>query len=275
MVKRKIVEIDEEKCNGCGECVPACDEGAIKIEDGVAKLKEERLCDGLGDCLGECPKDAINIVEREADEFDEEAVREELKSMGRDPSEFESGHGSHAHAGGGCPGARMRNMAAEGAAEGKDAGEESGRESGRDGSGSAGSSEAKAVSSGDVSISINSQLEQWPVQLNLLPETAPFFQGADLLVAADCVPFAYADFHLDLLQDKKVVVGCPKLDNLDNYRHKLKGIIENNDLNSISVAIMEVPCCRGMARAVHEAAAAAGSDIEVEEIIITVDGERK
>ena len=267
MVKRKIVEIDEEKCNGCGECVPACDEGAIKIEDGVAKLKEERLCDGLGECLGECPKDAINIVEREADEFDEEAVEEELKRM-EEKSKVStrkasaSSGGSHfPHAGGGCPGSRMRKLDSN------------------DKKSQSKSSENKkeniSAENGDVQISIKSQLDQWPVQLNLLPETAPFFADADLLVAADCVPVAYPDFHLDLLKDKKVVLGCPKLDNLDNYRRKLKGIIEKNDLNSLTVAIMEVPCCRGMAQAVKQAASESSKDLEVNELIISVEGEKK
>ncbi len=254
MVKRKIIEIDEEKCNGCGECVPACEEGAIKIEDGVAKLKEERLCDGLGACLGECPQDAIEIIEREADEFDEKAVQQELAQSRKKTATGQITNG-------GCPGSRMRNFSPES----------------KNSRPKTTSNPNQGLNAGneDIQISINSQLDQWPVQLNLLPETAPFFSDADLLIAADCVPVAYPDFHLDMLKNKKVVIGCPKLDNLNNYLQKLKGIVEKNDLNSISVAIMEVPCCRGLAQAVKQAVRESEKDLEVNEIVISVKGEKK
>lgn len=256
MVKRKIISIDEEKCDGCGECIPACDEGAIEIIDGVARLKEERLCDGLGDCLGECPQDAIKMEVREAEEFDEEAVKQAKKES--------KSAGSMA---GSCPGSRMRNFQKKDSEKTK-ADERSSQKSND-------TQKKGAAAADDVALSINSQLEQWPVQLGLLPEKAPFFDGADLLIAADCVPFAYADFHLDLLRDKKVVIGCPKLDNLDSYIEKLTGIIANNDINSLAVAIMEVPCCKGMLHAVNEALKATDKELNVEKIVISVEGEKK
>jgi ferredoxin len=191
MAIRKIVNIDENKCNGCGLCVPNCAEGAIKIIDGKAKLLAENLCDGLGACLGECPQAAITITEREADEFNEVAVHEHLNKQSKPEPQPQahscSGH-SHGPMGGGCPGSRAREINRQ-----ENAGS------------------AAAVSSGDIEVKIKPQLQQWPVQLMLVPERAPYFEGADLLITADCVPFAYPNYHLELLKGKKVVVGCPKL----------------------------------------------------------------
>jgi Pyruvate/2-oxoacid:ferredoxin oxidoreductase delta subunit len=264
---RKIVVIDEEKCTGCGLCIPSCAEGAMQIIDGKAKLITDKLCDGLGACLGSCPEDAIQIVEREAAPFDEEAVEEHLKNF--DPVAHGAPKGSvinkvHAHGGGhpggghhhppmgGCPGSRTMIFDQELAAGTK-----------------------TAVTAGDVAISIKPQLRQWPVQLKLVPESAPYFKGADLLIAADCVPFAYPDFHLDLLKGKAVAIGCPKLDDNQFYVEKLTRIIAQNNLKSITVAIMEVPCCTGLLMAVEEANRRAGSKLPVNKVEIAVQGHKK
>jgi ferredoxin len=236
MAIRKIVNIDENKCNGCGLCVPNCAEGAIKIIDGKAKLIAENLCDGLGACLGECPQGAITITEREADEFSETAVHARLNP--------------HQHGGGGCPGSRAMELNRQNNA-----------------------AKAAAVSSGDIEVKIKPQLTQWPVQLMLVPDSAPYFENADLLITADCVPFAYPNYHLDLLKGKKVVVGCPKLDDIGYYVEKLTGILKNNRINSIMVAFMEVPCCGGIVRAAEAALEMSGKNIPLNKIRISINGE--
>jgi len=321
VVKRKIVSIDEDKCDGCGLCIPACHEGAIEIVDGKARLKEERLCDGLGDCLGECPQDAIKIEVREADEFDEEAVAREMAKMKARGSAGNTSAGaadgrSTIPTGGGCPSARFNNLSQNaspcpGAASSRTAASAEQKKSGaaanqansrnasasdsahsarnsRNASASAqpaksrgAQSESSAdssrsqASSDDISLSIKSQLNQWPVQLTLLPESAPIFDGADLLISADCVAHAYADFHLDLLKDRKLVIGCPKLDDNNYYTEKLTSIFAQNDINSVTVAIMEVPCCGGLRHAVNQALSRVDKDIPLEEIVFTVSGEKK
>lgn len=242
MSVRKIVQIDENKCNGCGVCVPSCAEGAIQMIDGKAKVLSDNLCDGLGACLGDCPMDAITIIEREAEEFDEEAVKAHLGK-----AEKVTHHHEH-HPGGGCPGSQMRmlNKAVQSAA---------------------------VVGEGDVEIKIKSQLQQWPVQLMLVPPTAPYFEGANLLVTADCVPFAYPNYHLDLLKGKKVVVGCPKLDDVAFYASKLTQIIKMNDIKSVTVAFMEVPCCTGIVKAVEKAIADSGKNIALQRVRVGIEGE--
>ncbi len=249
MAIRKIVHIDEDKCNGCGLCVPNCAEGAIKIIDGKAKLIADNLCDGLGACLGECPQGAITITEREADEFDEAAVHEHLSKKEEHGCHTSHGHGQHHH-GGGCPGSRAMEINRQ-------------------------NNEAKAaaVSSGDIEVKIKPQLSQWPVQLMLVPERAPYFENADLLITADCVPFAYPNYHLDLLKGKKVVVGCPKLDDIGYYVEKLTGIVKNNNINSVTVAFMEVPCCGGIVRAAEAAVQMSGKDIPLRKVRISINGE--
>lgn len=248
---RKIVSIDQDKCNGCGLCVPACAEGAIRIENGKAVLSADNLCDGLGACLGDCPMDAIKIIEREADEFDEEAVEKHLAATGRAPLAHAAPAApakpaaAPAHHGG-CPGSRAMSFAPRPA-------------------------EQEAPAAGKQP----SQLAQWPVQLHLVPTTAPYFQGADLLIAADCVPFAYADFHRDLLAGKAVVIGCPKLDDTRFYTEKLTELFRVSDIKSITVARMEVPCCGGIVMAARQAHAACGKDIPFTEVVIGVRGERK
>lgn len=249
MAIRKIVNIDEDKCNGCGLCVPNCAEGAIKIIDGKARLLAENLCDGLGACLGECPQGAITITEREADEFDETAVHAHLNKTEEHSCHQHHGHGHRQH-GGGCPGSRAMEINRQNNA-----------------------AKAAAVSSGDIEVKIKPQLTQWPVQLMLVPESAPYFEDADLLITADCVPFAYPNYHLDLLKGKKVVVGCPKLDDIGYYIEKLTGIIKNNNINSVTVAFMEVPCCGGIVRAAEAALEMSGKDIPLSKIRISINGE--
>lgn len=253
MAIRKIVNIDEDKCNGCGLCVPNCAEGAIKIIDGKAKLIADNLCDGLGACLGECPQGAITITEREADEFDEAAVHVHLNKQEEHSCHGQHGHhdhGQHHHGGGGCPGSRAMEINRQNNA-----------------------AKAAAVSSGDIEVKIKPQLAQWPVQLMLVPERAPYFENSDLLITADCVPFAYPNYHLDLLKGKKVVVGCPKLDDIGYYVEKLTGIIKNNNINSVTVVFMEVPCCGGIVRAAEAALQMSGKDIPLHKVRISINGE--
>lgn len=243
MALRKIVHINEDKCNGCGLCVPSCAEGAIQIIDGKAKLLSDNLCDGLGACLGDCPKGAIEIIERDADEFDEEAVKVHLSEENKRKVIAEPQSIPH----GGCPGTKVRSFNQQ-------------------------KETVVSAGGGDVEIRIKSQLTQWPVQLMLVPPTAPYLEGADLLVTADCVPFAYPNYHLELLKGKKVVVGCPKLDNIELYVEKLTNMIKLNKLNSITVAFMEVPCCSGIVKAVEKAIAQAKVEIPYYKIRIGIEG---
>ena len=263
---RSIIHIDEEKCNGCGQCVNACAEGAIQLIDGVAKLVSETYCDGLGACIGECPTGALWIEQREADDYDVDATREHLERIGRDPDAAHDPNAPHEeeHAetqetlAGGCLGSAVQSFAPAARA-------------GCPGS-AARTFSAKAQQGRTGQ---ESALGQWPVQLTLVPPTAPYFQGADLLVTADCVPFAYADYHADLLAGKAVVVGCPKLDDAQFYVDKLAAILAASDIRSITVAIMEVPCCGGLTRIVARALEQSGKDLPVEVVTIGVRGERK
>jgi NAD-dependent dihydropyrimidine dehydrogenase PreA subunit len=247
---RKIVKIDPDKCNGCGDCVPSCAEGAITIINGKAVLAAENLCDGLGACLGECPMDAITVEEREADEFDEVAVEKHLAAQGKPapvhshtPQTSAPAH--HHHAGGGCPGSRAMSFAPPQAAASATTGSQ------------------------------QSQLAQWPVQLHLVSTTAPYFQGADLLITADCVPVAYAGYHEDFLKGKAVVMGCPKLDDNQFYQQKLTELFSKSDVKSITVLKMEVPCCGGIAVAARQALAASGKQIPYHEVTIGIQGQIK
>jgi Fe-S-cluster-containing hydrogenase component 2 len=234
MAKRKIVQIDEEKCNGCGLCIPNCAEGALQIVDGKAKLMSEKFCDGLGACLGHCPEDAITVIETEAEDFDEKAVDFHLHKAKPEPQPAFSG----------CPSSRMMHFkVAEPRIE---------------------------ASSTTPSVS---RLSQWPVQLKLVPVNAPYFQDADLLVVADCVPFAYANFHQDFLKGKAVVVGCPKLDDIQYYREKLTEILKNNSIKSIAVPYMEVPCCFGLVKATEDAIKNSGKNIPLKKAKIGIRGE--
>ncbi|MDO9068489.1 MAG: 4Fe-4S binding protein [Deltaproteobacteria bacterium] len=244
---RKIVKIDPDKCNGCGDCVPSCAEGAIRIINGKAVLAADNLCDGLGACLGECPMNAITVEEREAEEFDEAAVAKHLTAQGKPapahqhtPPQAAPGH--HHHAGVGCPGSRAMSFTRP--------------------------EEKPASPTG----SRQSQLAQWPVQLHLVSTTAPYFQGADLLITADCVPVAYAGYHEDFLKGKAVVMGCPKLDDNQFYTQKLTELFSKSDIKSITVLKMEVPCCGGIAIAAQQALAACGKNIPLEVVTIGIQG---
>lgn len=269
---REIVRIDEEKCDGCGLCVPACAEGAIRIIDGKARLIADNLCDGLGACLGHCPKDAIIIEQRQADDFDEEAVEEHLKAVGS-PAPVH-GHGpvsAHGHGRGsghthshGCPSAQVKSFAQPVPQGG--------------GCPSTAlhtiSPKAEPVPS-DVSGTRPSELRQWPIQMHLVPPTAPFLRGADLLLAADCAPFALADFHKELLKGKALLIGCPKLDDGQAYLQKLTAILQQNEVRRLTVVHMEVPCCSGLIQVARQAIAASGSQVPLETIRVGIQGEIK
>ncbi len=232
---RKIVLIDEDKCDGCGLCVPDCAEGAIQVIDGKAKLLAENLCDGLGNCLGVCPKDAIMIEDRAADDFDEAAVQQHLRA------ETTSLEGEF----GGCPGMKLQDL---------------------------GGPCAGAGSGGQLG-GATSRLGQWPVQLALLPPTGKLWDGADVLIAADCVSVAMPDFHERLLAGKTVAIACPKLDDIAPYVAKLAAIFAGNAIKSITVAHMEVPCCTGIVVAVEKALAQAGVAIPLTDVTVSVGGE--
>ena len=244
---RKIVRIDEEKCDGCGLCIPNCAEGALKIVNGKAKLVADKLCDGLGACLGHCPKDAIIIEERPADAFDEAAVHAhmEVRSIGAPcPSLAPLAH--HHHGGGGCPGTSLRVLTPQ--------------------------TPASPTPAGRPSAS-GSQLRQWPVQLSLLPVNGKVWHDADVLIAADCVPFACPDFHEKLLAGKTLAIACPKLDDVSFYVEKLTQIFATNAIRSITIAHMQVPCCSGIVRAVQMALIQARrEDIPVSDVTIGIDG---
>jgi Fe-S-cluster-containing hydrogenase component 2 len=254
---RKMVKIDEEKCNGCGECVPACAEGAIQIIDGKARLVADNLCDGLGECLSDCPLGAITIEEREAEEFDEVAVDARLKEIGREPLRDND---QAAAPSGGCPSAAVKSFTppAGGCPSARTMNFDAPQEE------SSGSLESRP-----------SRLAQWPVQLHLVPPTAPFFQNADLLLTADCVPFAYADFQEELLQGKALAIACPKLDNTEPYVEKLTAMITQSNIKSLTVVHMEVPCCNGLVMMARQAVANSGRDVPFETVCIGVRGDKK
>lgn len=246
-VVREIIEIDEEKCDGCGQCIPACAEGALQIVDGKARLVKDIYCDGLGACLGECPQGAIEIIEREAEPFDEEAVAEHLGRFENNTAEEPDEECSI------CCGSTLTRDIAAGQGE-------------KDQSILTLSAEAPAP---------EAELSHWPVQLHLVSPQSRFLQGVDLLIAADCVPFAHADFHRNFLAGRSLVIGCPKLDDVEAYQQKLEKIFKENDLKSITLLHMEVGCCFGLSRLVKAALKAAGAEIPLEEIIIGIDGSVK
>ena len=225
---RRVIQIDEEKCNGCGACAKACHEGAIGMVNGKAKLMRDDYCDGLGDCLPACPTNAISFVEREAAAYDEMAVEENKKRLGKPVFH-------------GCPGSMMKTF-------------------------------AKKPAPTDIPTSKTpSQLMQWPVQIKLVPVNAPYFDGADLLVAADCTAYACGSFHSDFMTGKITVIGCPKLDATD-YSEKLGEIVKRNNIRSITVARMEVPCCGGLEMAAKKALQNSGKFLPWQVITIGIDG---
>ncbi|GAH58602.1 unnamed protein product [marine sediment metagenome] len=232
MVMRNIVKIDEEKCNGCGQCIDACAEGAIKLIDGKAKLVSEVYCDGLGACIGHCPQDAIAVEQREAPEFDEEATKAHLAELKKSQQQSDFV----------CPGMMAQNLRAN----------------------------STPTESGTVSA--QSQLTHWPVQLKLVSPQAPYFANADLLLVADCVPFAMGDFHNRFLKDHSIVVGCPKLDDTEFYIEKLAAILKANKLKSLTLIHMEVPCCFGLTHIAREAIARSGIELAFKDVTVSLQG---
>ncbi len=230
---RKIIQIDEKKCNGCGACAAACHEGAIGMADGKAKLLRDDYCDGLGDCLPACPTGAITFVEREAAAYDEAAVQANRQKAAAQPA-------------GGCPGQRTRRFAHP-----------------------ADPADPAAAPAGEQTAV--SQLAQWPCQIKLVPVNAPFFAGAKLLVAADCTAYAYAGFHQAFMRGRVTLIGCPKLDGVD-YSEKLAAILQAGDVKSVTVLRMEVPCCGGLEQAVKKALQASGKCIPWQVVTLSVDG---
>ncbi len=280
-VKRKVIKIDEEKCTGCGLCVPDCPEGALQIIDGKARLISDLFCDGLGACIGSCPEGAITIEERDAEPYDEKKVMKNIVKAGKNTitahlmhlkehsqmeylhqamaylkenntdfpiedfiAEVHGAPGKHPHAGA-CPGSKPMSW---------------------------GEKKEKRVSVGKPPAGIQSELRNWPVQLMLVNPQAPYLKHAELLISADCVPFAYAGFHQDFVKDKIVLVGCPKLDDIEFYKEKLTQIFKAANPASITVARMEVPCCGGLVTGVQEAIKRAGKKIPFCEITVSIKG---
>ncbi len=277
-MKRQIITIDEGLCNGCGQCIPGCPEGALRIIDGKARLVSDRLCDGLGACIGECPLGAIRIEEREADSYNEKAVMAAIVEQGdeaiqahlkhlseHNETEYERqaleylrergyqapakiiGTAAHPqiHLAGGCPGSRAVEL-----------------------------TRAKAVATESAAVDGVSELRQWPIQLQLINPHAPYFKNADLLIAADCVPFSYADFHRKLLKGRILIVFCPKLDHtIEQYVEKLAGIFKEHHIASVSIAHMEVPCCFGVEQVVRAAMQKAGRSVAIREYTISLQGD--
>jgi len=242
MAKRKIIEIDEDKCNGCGACVTQCAEGALQIIDSKAKVVNDVFCDGLGACIGECPTDALKIVERDAPEFDEKAVEQHLrreKHQKKEPIGVEPC---------GCPSHNPMILTAT----------------------QAKSSRAKHGEPAEAELP--PELTNWPVQWKLVTPSMPFFKGKDILIAADCVPFAYRDFHGKFLTGKPVIIGCPKLDDAQGYLDKLTDIFKNGTPKSVTLVHMEVPCCHGLQRIVDEAVKRSGKNIPVKTTVVGIKG---
>ena len=245
-MKRKIITIDENLCNGCGQCVVACAEGAIELVDGKARLVKEQFCDGFGDCLGECPQGALLIEELEVDAFDPEATKRNLfQTKGAEAvTRMEETNARHAaaHKAGACPGSKAMQF-----------------------------DKPPGVAGGTGKVP--SQLSHWPIQMSLVSPDMPVLKNANLLLAADCTAFSYGDFHRELLAGKVLIIGCPKLDDTDPYLDKLSEIIKINDLKSLTVIHMEVPCCHGLVRLAKEALEQAGSDLELRTIVLGIHGD--
>lgn len=267
-MKRKIIRIDEEKCTGCGNCIPECPEGALQVIDGKARLISDLFCDGLGACIGSCPENAITIEEREAQPYSEKKVMENIVKQGKNTI---IAHLKHLHEHGEknylnealeflkergieinlaeieevpcCPGMKLVDMRKKENNEEKE------------------------------EIKVKSQLRQWPIQLHLINPAADYFKKEDLVIAADCTAFAYGSFHLDFLRGKSLIIGCPKLDSeIDRYIEKIKTLIDEAQVNTITVVMMEVPCCKGLLAITKRAAEKAKRKIPIKEIIISIDG---
>lgn len=239
MAVRQIIEINKERCDGCGLCADACHEGAIGIVDGKATLLRDDYCDGMGDCLPACPQDAIRFVQREAADYDEAAVAANIKKK-----EAQAVHQ------GGCPSARLQTF------------DQHAQEP---------SKEVEGSPLGTLSVAVPNEISTWPIQIKLVPVNAPYFDGCDLLIAADCTAFAYGNFHHDFMRGKVTVIGCPKLDMVD-YTDKLAAIIATNNIKSVVIARMVVPCCGGLENAVRNAVASSGKQIPFEVVTFNLDG---
>ena len=259
-VRRKIIKIDEEKCDGCGNCIPGCPEQAIQIVDGKAGLVKEFYCDGLGACLGSCPTGALTIEEREVEPYDEETTIGHIKEVApemltthlehlKEHAHELPEHHSHEMPGGvrSCPSAQLLHWEKEG----------------------------ERPAAPEAQVPIASELRQWPIQLHLVPPYAPYFQNADLALVADCVPFAYPNFHVDFLEGKAIAIGCPKLDDVGAYIDKVTQILKHANIRRLGVVHMEVPCCHGLVHIAQEALKQSGKDIPFETVIIGVKGEKK
>lgn len=284
MSKRNIITINEDKCTGCGECIPNCPEGALQVIDGKARLISDLFCDGLGACIGHCPEAAITIEEREAEQYDERRVMENIIKAGKNVVkahlEHLKGHGQHEylqqaievlkeknmetplkqtghsekHLPCGCPGSAMRSFAPNTPLTPP-------------------SEAGVPLNRGDVGQKAPSTLSQWPVQLMLIPPNAPFLQKRDLVISADCVSYAYGNFHNDFLKDKALLIACPKLDDTEYYLNKLTEMFKVSDIKSITVLHMEVPCCTGLVVLAKKALQASGKKIPLKEITIGIRGD--
>jgi ferredoxin len=277
MAKREIIKIDLDKCNGCGLCIPNCPEGALQVIDGKARLVSDLFCDGLGACIGHCPQGAISIIKRDAQEYDETKVMRNIVTQGNnvirahlehlrqhkqekylkeaehflkeqkiDLCQHAGPQKAHAHGPSisACPGSKMIDM------------------------------RKKETPRAGAPVAGVSRLRQWPVQIALVPPYAPYLQDADLLISADCVPFAYADFHEKLLKGKILLVGCPKLDDLEAYQQKITEILKHNRIKSITYAHMEVPCCFGLVQVIKSAISEAKKEVPFTEVTISISGEK-
>jgi NAD-dependent dihydropyrimidine dehydrogenase PreA subunit len=236
-IVRKIIRIDEELCDGCGQCVPSCAEGTLEIVDGKAKVVSDNLCDGLGACLGECPTGALSIEEREAEEFDETAVEKRLAELEAKKSASDEGVMAC-----GCPSSQIMSFTPP--------------------------KTGQTASDLDIAPLSESELTHWPVKIRLVPSNAPFLKDADVLVLADCVPAAYPDLHKQLIKGRAVMMGCPKFDDVEMYIDKMARICRHGGIRRLTTVIMDVPCCSGLHAVVRKAREAAGADIPLEEIVM-------
>ncbi|MFX0069459.1 MAG: ATP-binding protein [Candidatus Hodarchaeota archaeon] len=271
-----MIRIDGEKCDGCSICIPACPEGALQIIDGKARLISDLFCDGLGACIGECPNGAIQVIERDAEPYNERKVMERIVKQGTKVIEAHlqhlKDHNQEDHLNEALAYLKERGIKAN--LRGKPSDQRTQEFSGCPGSRMMDLRDTERTSSVSP-IRQESELRQWPVQLRLVPPTAPYFDNADLAIVADCVPFAYANFHQDLLRGKSIVVGCPKLDDAQFYVQKLAQLFQHSNLKTITVIMMEVPCCLGLNYIVQEALKHSGKNIPIDRMIVGIKGERE